>query len=56
MILNTSITEKIEDKTKNDPVLKKYIENLIEVEKQGKNYKKQYEIELNKAIKEREGQ
>lgn len=53
MILNTAITDKLNEKTKEDLVLRRFVSNLIEIECQGKNYKKQYENEVNKAVKER---
>jgi len=56
MIQNTEIFEKLHEKTSGDDVLKTFITNLLEIESEGKNYRKHYDNEINGAIKKREGQ
>ncbi len=53
MIQNTVITEKLKKKTKGDKDLYEFIENLLEIEIQGKNFKKVYDAEINKMIEKR---
>lgn len=52
MIQNKLIIEKLEKKTKNDPVMKKFIENLIDKETEGGQFTKTYKQLVEKASKE----
>lgn len=53
MIQNTVITEKLKNKTNGDDVLYEFINNLLELEIQGKNYKKPYDKEIDSVLKKR---
>ena len=53
MIQNTVITEKLKAKTEGNQELYEFMENLLEVEIQGKNYKKFYDTEINKVLEKR---
>lgn len=52
MIQNKLILEKLEQKTKNDPVMGKFIEVLIEKETKGGQFAKSYKQLIEKAAKE----
>lgn len=52
MIQNKLIIEKLEKKTKNDPVMKKFIEDLIDKETEGGQITKTYKQLVEKASKE----
>ena len=54
MIQNPSIENKLKSKTDNTPIIRSFLEALIEIEVKGKNYKKYYEAEIQKAIKKEE--
>lgn len=52
MIRNKLIIEKLEKKTKNYPVMKKFIENLIDKETEGGQITKTYKQLIERASKE----
>jgi proline dehydrogenase len=52
MIQNKLILEKLEEKTKNDPGMKKFIEVLIDKETKGGHFTKSYKQLIEKATKE----
>lgn len=53
MIKNKKIKEKIETKTENDPDVRKFILEAMEIEGQKTQWKKTYRTKLDKILKER---
>lgn len=52
MIQNKLILDKLEEKTKNDPDMKKFIEVLMDKETEGGQFTKSYKQLIEKATKE----
>lgn len=51
MIQNTTILEKLKDKTGDDQILRDFILCLLENETEGKNYRKVYNSAISDALK-----
>lgn len=55
MIKNEKIRNKIEEKTADDPVMKKFLEEIIRFEQVGGNHSKKYKQEIEEAVKKEGG-
>lgn len=52
MIKNSTIIEKIKDKTKNDVSMQKFLLDILNHENENSQYTKEYEKLIDKALKE----
>lgn len=55
MISNPIIGEKIEEKTKNDEIMRRFLFDIINHENENMQFSKQYKKLIEKAVKEKEG-
>lgn len=53
MIKNTTIIEKIKEKTKNDAEMQKFLLDIVNRENENSQYTKEYERLIRKAVKGR---
>lgn len=55
MIQNTTILDKLENKTEGNVILNTFILKLLENEAEGKNYRKFYDSAINDALEKKGG-